>query len=102
MWQLLRSMRADSKGANECLLDTSSSREKTAPVENSPLRQILIGGSLKGRYMGRRERPIVRFVGLLICSVWLASQILLQSKRWSIDTANGGWVWHKDPISKKN
>lgn len=62
-------MQADSKDAEECLFAMSSSWEKTVPVENSPLRQILIGGSLKGRYLGRRERPIVGFVGVLSGSV---------------------------------
>jgi hypothetical protein len=38
----------------------------------------------------------------LFCSVWLASQILLQSRLWSIDAAIGGWVWHMDLISKWN
>jgi len=62
-------MRAVIHGVEERLFATSSSREKTVPVENCPLRQILVGSSLKGRYLGRRERPIVGFVGLLSCRV---------------------------------
>jgi len=43
----------------------SSSREKTYLVENCSLRQILVGGRPQLRYLGRSERPIVGFVGLL-------------------------------------
>lgn len=71
-------------------------------MENSPLRHILVSRSLQRQSLGRSDRPIVGFVGLLICSVWLASQILLQSRLWSIDAAIGGWVWHRDLISKWN
>lgn len=99
---LLRPKRAVNKGANECLLDTSFLREKTGSAQNGPLWHIHIGHCLKCRDLGRSERSIIGLVGLLFCSVWLASQILLQSRLWSIDAAIGGWVWHMDLISKWN
>lgn len=69
-WEpLIQPMQAVSKGLVECFFGMSSSREKTGSVENGPLRHILVGGSLQCQYLGRSERPIVGFVGLLICSV---------------------------------